>query len=89
MDILPGTYTVGIAPENSLSVNDAFYTTNLMITPMDTIVAITNGTNTSLGFSPHKPFSLDVFIGAREAAHDPNTVELLFANGSTGSSLFN
>ncbi len=82
-DILPGNHTISVAPDNSTSVNDAFYTTNLILNIQDTVVIIATGTNTSTGFNPHKPFSLDVYMGAREMAHDPNNTELLFANGAT------
>ena len=83
MDILPGAHNFSIAPENSLSVNDAFYSVSHTVFQQDTIVAVTTGTNTSTGYNPHRPFALDFFAAGREMAHDPNTVELLFTNGIT------
>jgi hypothetical protein len=84
VDILPGSHTFSVAPDNSLSINDAFYSSgSLQIQPQDTIVAITTGTNTSIGYVPYKAVSINLYYGAREIALDPNSVDLLFSNGTT------
>lgn len=74
---------LGIAPENSNTILDTFYTMTATLTAGGKYVAILNGTEIQTGYIPARPLRLDLFNAAREAATAPANTDVLFANGST------
>jgi hypothetical protein len=87
-DVMPGNVSIAVAPANSTSVNDAFYTTSIVLTPNDTVVAIANGLKSTTGYTPLIPFGMTFYTSAREIARDAsNNVDLVFVNGSTDAGI--
>jgi hypothetical protein len=76
-------HTISIAPETSMSVADTFYSVNMIFTPVDTMVIVANGIESSSGYTPAPSFRLSVFANARVAAHNGANSDILIMNGGT------
>lgn len=74
---------LGIAPENSTSVLDTFYSTTATLTAGGKYIAVLNGTEIQTGYFPARPMRLDLFNTARETATVSTNTDVLFMNGST------
>lgn len=75
--------TIGIAPENSASVADTFYSMQITLSVANFYAIVANGVESTSGYNPLIPFRLDVTNIARDIASGPNNTDLLFVNGST------
>ncbi|KAA3624075.1 MAG: DUF4397 domain-containing protein [Flavobacterium sp.] len=74
---------VGVAPDDSVSASDAFYTETFTLTENETYVIIAGGIESASGYNPAPPFDLHVFDMARETSMDPLKVDVLIYQGST------
>ena len=76
-------FTVGIAPANSSSSADAIATFDYNLAANETYIIVASGIVNPAGYNPVKPFNLEVFAGAREAASQPGNTDVLVYHGST------
>lgn len=89
IDAPAGTeFTVGVAPANSMSVNDVIAKFNLKLDSGKTYVAIANGVLDTSKYSPNPDkrstaFTLFIKDMAREKAMDMDKVEFFVLHGST------
>lgn len=74
---------VGVAPDDSTSASDAFYTETFTLTENEIYVIIAGGIESSSGYNPAPPFDLHVFDMGRETSMDPLKVDVLIYQGST------
>lgn len=74
---------VSIAPGDSDSVLDAFYSEQFSLEAGETYILIAGGIVSGSGYDPSPPFSIEVYTGAREAAQDPEKTDVLIYHGST------
>lgn len=74
---------VSIAPGDSDSVLDAFYSEQFSLEAGETYILIAGGIISGSGYDPSPPFSIEVYTGAREAAQDPEKIDVLVYHGST------
>lgn len=79
--------TIAVAPQNSMSVSDTFYSTQITLQPNDTVAFIFNGTEASTGYNPYRPFRMDTIQRAREMAYDPANCDIAIVHGCTDASL--
>ena len=75
--------TVGIAPGNSMSVMDVIASFTVNLTANETYVVTASGIVSPTGYSPAQPFDLKIFAGAREAAANSTTTDVLVLHGAT------
>lgn len=73
---------IGIADQNSFDIDDTFHRQVFTFNQSNTYIIVINGIESTSGYSPAQPFSLDVYSMAKEAASIGQT-EALFMNGST------
>jgi len=59
---------------------------DIVLAAGETYVVVANGIVSGSGYNPSPAFNLDIFSGAREAAGDGMTVDVLVAHGSTDAS---
>jgi hypothetical protein len=76
-------FTVGIAPSNSASSADAIATFDYNLAANETYIIVASGVVNPAGYNPVKPFNLEVFAGAREAAAVAGNTDVLVYHGST------
>lgn len=74
---------IGIAPGNSLTVNDTVRNVRTTLSDLFYYYAVVNGIKSTTGYSPSAPVSLDIFTGAKANATILTNTEILFHNGST------
>ena len=74
--------SVGIAPGNSTSVDDALYTEAFTLGADESYIMVASGIVSPTGYMPAQPFSLEVFPTARLAAAGAGT-DVLVMHGST------
>lgn len=74
---------VSIAPGDSESVLDAFYSEQFSLEAGESYLMIAGGIESGSGYDPSPPFSIEVYTGAREAAQDPAKIDVLVYHGST------
>lgn len=74
---------LSVAPGTSTSVADALLTVPVTLESGETYIVTAYGIVSATGYSPAPPLSLEVFAGAREAAVDPATVDILVHHGAT------
>jgi len=74
---------IGIAPKNSMSVNDTVYNLAATLDPLDTYVIVASGIVSTMGYSPAQPFGLMVYNMGREAAANSANTDVLVVHGST------
>lgn len=74
---------VGVAPDDSTSASDSFYTETFTLTENETYVIIAGGIESATGYNPAPPFDLHVFDMAQETAINPLMVDVLIYHGST------
>ncbi|AWH86443.1 hypothetical protein HYN59_15600 [Flavobacterium album] len=82
---IPLTFT--IAPGNSTSVADGFY--SMTETFNGTYVIVANGIHSQTGYSPAPPFQLNVFYGAFANDYMPGYAGILMNQGCTDSGNIN
>jgi len=76
-------FTVGIAPSNSSSSADAIATFDYNLAADETYIIVASGVVNTSGYDPVRPFNLEVFAGAREAASLSGNTDVLVYHGST------
>lgn len=74
---------VTVAPGDSTSSADGFYSTTATLTNGETYVIVASGIISDTGYTPNQPFDVAIYPGARETAMDPNNVDVLLFHGST------
>ena len=74
---------LGIAPANSTSSADAFYTLPAILDSANTYIATANGIKSSTGYTPALPFAVAIYTGAREEAANSANVDILMMHGTT------
>ncbi|MEL1242741.1 T9SS type A sorting domain-containing protein [Flavobacterium sp. DGU11] len=82
---IPLTFT--IAPANSTSVADGFY--SMTETFNGTYVIVANGIHSTTGYSPAPPFGLRLFSGAFDSTYMPGYTGVLLSHGCTDSGNIN
>lgn len=74
---------IGIAPGNSGGPGDIIANFPLVLTANETYAVVANGIVSGTGYDPAPAFGLDIYAGAREAASDPNNVDVQIHHGAT------
>ena len=77
---------LSVAPKNSTSVADTFYSVSVTLDPAKKYVLVANGIESASGYTPSSsavPFRLSVYDAAREAASMSTNTDLLVVHGST------
>lgn len=77
---------LSVAPKNSTSVADTFYSISVTLDPAKKYVLVANGIESPSGYTPSSstvPFRLSVYDAAREAASVSTNTDLLVVHGST------
>ena len=74
---------VGIAPQNSTSVDDTLYNATVTFTSGETYVVVANGIISGSGYSPAVPFDLYVYAMGQEEAQVAGETDVLVFHGST------
>ncbi len=77
---------LSVAPKNSTSVADTFYSVTVTLDPAKKYVLVANGIESASGYTPSSsavPFRLSVYDAAREAASMSTNTDLLVVHGST------
>jgi Domain of unknown function (DUF4397) len=75
--------TIGIAPGNSMGVMDVIASFTVTLTANETYVVTASGIVSPSGYNPAQPFDLKIFAGAREAAANGTTTDVLVLHGAT------
>lgn len=75
--------TIQLAPGDSTSAADSFYSTTVTLEAGKTYIAIATGTRTDNGYTPYKPFNVAITNAARLNALDPANTDILLFQGST------
>jgi hypothetical protein len=76
------TFSVGVAPSNSTSSNDAIANFPFTLEANKSYIVVANGT-IGTGFTPTQAFNLYAFEGARESANNATETDVLVFHGST------
>lgn len=77
---------LSVAPKNSKSVADTFYSISVTLDPAKKYILVANGIESASGYSPASssvPFRLSVYDAARETASMSTNTDLLVVHGST------
>ncbi len=77
---------LSVAPKNSTSVADTFYSVSVTLDPAKKYILVANGIESATGYSPAAssvPFRLSVYDAARETASVSTNTDLLVVHGST------
>lgn len=87
IDAPTGTPLVlGVAPKNSSSVTDTFYTVTVTLDATKKYVVVANGIESPTGYTPSAtavPFRLSVYDMARQVSTTAGNTDILVAHGST------
>lgn len=84
MDVYGNTPSeVGIAPANSTSINDTFYSTTLTFDSAKTYSIIAHGIESDTNYKPLVPFMVSSYNNAKEVASSGSVTEILAMHGST------
>lgn len=83
INVIPGTYLVGIAPGNSTDANDTIYAQSVTLQANDTYVAVANGIVSATGYSPATPFNIDIYSMGQETSNQAGNTDVLICHGST------
>lgn len=84
MDVYGNTPAiVGIAPSNSSSINDTFYSTTITFDSAKTYSVIAHGIESDTNYKPLVPFMLSSSSNAKEVASSGTVTEILAMHGST------
>ncbi len=76
-------FTIGVAPANSTSSDDAIATFDYTLTGGEKYLLVANGIVSADGYDPAQPFNLNVYSMARESATSGDNTDVLVAHGST------
>jgi hypothetical protein len=76
-------FTIGVAPSNSVSVDDVIATFNYNLPAGGTFMIVADGLVIPFGFDPFVSFSLEVYPFAREQASVEGNTDVLVHHGST------
>lgn len=74
---------LSIAPGNSTGVGDAILTVPVTLTADEKYIVVADGIASPTGYNPAPALTLQVFPMAREAATNPDNVDVLVHHGST------
>ncbi|MCW5520640.1 DUF4397 domain-containing protein [Aureitalea sp. L0-47] len=74
---------LAVAPGDSMSALDAFFTETYTLEEGETYIMIAEGIVSPTGYDPAPPFDLYVYDMGREVANNPLEVDLLVHHGST------
>lgn len=74
---------VGIAPSNSSSITDTFYSTTLTFDSAKTYSVVAHGIESDTNYKPLVPFKLSSYNNAKEVASSGTVTEILAMHGST------
>ncbi len=74
---------LSIAPGNSTGVGDAILTVPVTLTADEKYIVVADGIASPTGYNPSPALTLQVFPMAREAATNPDNVDVLVHHGST------
>lgn len=74
---------IGIAPANSTSINDTFYSTTLSFDSAKTYSVIAHGIESDTNYKPLVPFMVSSYNNAKEVASSGSVTEILAMHGST------
>lgn len=77
---------IGVAPKNSMSVNDTFFNVTLTLDATKKYVVVANGIESATGYTPGRstvPFRLSVFDQARLTSATTGNTDILVVHGST------
>lgn len=75
--------TFDIAPRNSTSNADAFYTQTLTPDSAGKYIFVANGIQSAVGYNPKPAYTLHTYNQARETATNSSNTDVLFIHGST------
>lgn len=79
---------IGIAPSNSNSVTDTFYSKTVTFTTATPCIAVINGIHSTSGYSPYVKLGLDIFNNAQTNALANGNTDYMFMNGCTDAQPF-
>ncbi len=74
---------IGIAPANSTSINDTFYSTTLTFDSAKTYSVVAHGIESDTNYKPLVPFMVSSYNNAKEVASSGSVTEILAMHGST------
>lgn len=74
---------IGIAPSTSLNVNDTFYSLTTTLSLAGIYIGVINGVKSTTGYTPNKPFVLNIYTQGRDLASVGSNTDILFINGCT------
>lgn len=84
VDVLAGTpVKIGIAPSTSTSVADTIASFTFTLNDGETYIVVADGIVSTTGYSPIKPFGLEVYAMGREVAATTGNTDVLVHHGST------
>lgn len=84
VDVLAGTpVKIGIAPSTSSSVADTIASFTFTLNDGETYIVVADGIVSTTGYSPLKPFGLEVYAMGREVAATTGNTDVLVHHGST------
>jgi hypothetical protein len=87
VDVTAGSpITLSVAPKNSMSVADTFFSTTVTLDPTRKYILVANGIESATGYAPGAstvPFRLSVSDIARESAASSGNTDLLVMHGAT------
>jgi len=75
--------TFAIAPGNSTSDNDAFFSLTTPLVDAETYVVVADGIQSATGYTPNQPFGLQIYTTGRESAAVAGNTDVLIHHGST------
>jgi hypothetical protein len=78
-----GTFDVTIQPKTSVDTTNGLFRQSFTLSATDTIIVVANGIVSATGYTPSTPFTLDVFLGAKETSGSATTTDVLVSHGST------
>ena len=76
-------FTIAIQAPGSTSPENPIWSQNYTLAANETYILIANGTVSPSGYDPVKPFNIDVYPTAREAAASAGNTDVLAYHGST------
>lgn len=75
--------TIGVAPSNSSSSADAFYTKKITLESGKTYIIVADGINSDTAYTSAKPFDLHIYETGREKANTASNTDILVHHGVT------
>lgn len=83
MNMTTGTpVEISVADRNALNVNDTFYRKTITFAHATNYIIVIEGIESTSGYSPAKPFNLNVYTGAKTAT-SVGSADVLFINDAT------